>query len=275
MWLAAMAAARAVGMLRRMAQVHISPCSNPYCLPRRCQRHYKDPISEAVLVMPSRSSLQESSSGCAQVSTTSSLPVCLEASSPDKLTFPLYVAGAVVPKGKREGKREGSEEGCTSLEHPKPLSRAPEGHLGSRLGSSFGGKEYTSFTGPQGIIGAAQIAQAASALQQSVQQSGLGPYFMQQTYPPHLAQAQLQQVQQASQSIVSHSPFKVKWAATSCAIVHHTSSKLGVLQQRSLCCEHREDMEAMPGLASLCAGGVKQHLLRAGGHGELGQAVSL
>ena len=87
-----------------------------------------------------------------------------------------------------EGKREGSEEGCTSLEHPKPLSRAPEGRLGSQLGSSFGGKEYTSFTG------AAQMAQAASALQQSVQQSGLGPYFMQQAYPPHLAQAQLQQV---------------------------------------------------------------------------------
>ena len=48
--------------------------------------------------------------------------------------------------------------------------------------------------GPQGIIDAAQMAQAASALQQSVQQSGLGPYFMQQTYAPQLAQAQLQQV---------------------------------------------------------------------------------
>ena len=47
---------------------------------------------------------------------------------------------------------------------------------------------------PQGIIDAAQMAQAASALQQSVQQSGLGPYFMQQTYAPQLAQAQLQQV---------------------------------------------------------------------------------
>ena len=115
--------------------------------------------------------------------------------------FHLYVAGAVVP----EGKREGSEEGCTSLEHPKPLSRAPEGCLGSRLGSSFGSKDYTSFTGPQGIIGAAQMAQAASALQQSVQQSGLGPYFMQQAYPPHLAQAQLQQVQQAPKPICSFS----------------------------------------------------------------------
>ena len=111
--------------------------------------------------------------------------------------FHLYVAGAVVP----EGKREGSEEGCTSLEHPKPLSRAPEGCLGSRLGSSFGSKDYTSFTGPQGIIGAAQMAQAASALQQS----GLGPYLMQQAYPPHLAQAQLQQVQQAPKPICSFS----------------------------------------------------------------------
>lgn len=48
--------------------------------------------------------------------------------------------------------------------------------------------------GSRGIINAAQMAQAASALQQSVQQSGLGPYFMQQAYAPQLAQAQLQQV---------------------------------------------------------------------------------
>ena len=122
--------------------------------------------------------------------------VCLEAFWVGRLSFLINAAGAVVP----EGKREGSEEGCTSLEHPKPL-RAAEGRLGSRLGSSFGGKEYANFAGPQGIIDAAQMAQAASALQQSVQQSGLGPYFMQQTYPPHLAQAQLQQVLQASQPV--------------------------------------------------------------------------
>ena len=43
MWLAAVAAARAVGMLRKMAQVHILPCSIPHCLPQRCQKDYKGP----------------------------------------------------------------------------------------------------------------------------------------------------------------------------------------------------------------------------------------
>ena len=133
---------------------------------------------------------------CAAASASSPLLVSMEASWAGRLTFAIDAAGAVAP----EGKREGSEEGCTSLEHPKPL-RASEGRLVSRTGSCFGGKEYANFTGPQGIINAAQMAQAASALQQSVQQSGLGPYFMQQTYPSHMSQAQLQQVLQASYSI--------------------------------------------------------------------------
>ena len=98
------------------------------------------------------------------------------------------VAGASAPEV--PDRREGSEEGCTSQEHPKLPSRAA---AGSRL-SNPSPKEYAAFAGPQGIVDAAQMAQAASALQQSVQQSGLGPYFMQQAYAPQLARAQLQQV---------------------------------------------------------------------------------
>ena len=172
----------------------LNPSLSASKVPKTLQRsHLRSSPCQALASQAFKRALQQ----CAPACTKSSLPVCLEAPSADKLIFPSPAAGAVVP----EGKREGSEEGCTSLEHPKPLSRACEGRLGSQLGSSFGGKEYASFNGPQGIIGAAQMAQAASALQQSVQQSGLGPYFMQQTYPPHLAQAQLQQVQQASQSL--------------------------------------------------------------------------
>ena len=96
--------------------------------------------------------------------------------------------GASAPE--QPGRREGSEEGCTSQEHPKPPSRAA---AGSRL-SNPTPKDFAAFAGPQGIVDAAQMAQAASALQQSVQQSGLGPYFMQQAYAPQLARAQLQQV---------------------------------------------------------------------------------
>ena len=99
--------------------------------------------------------------------------------------------GASAPEG--PSRREGSEEGCTSQEHPKPPSRAA---AGSRL-SNPTPKDFAAFAGPQGIVDAAQMAQAASALQQSVQQSGLGPYFMQQAYAPQLARAQLQQVDMA------------------------------------------------------------------------------
>lgn len=100
----------------------------------------------------------------------------------------LSYSGASIPE--RPGRREGSEEGCTSQEHPKPPSRAA---VGSRL-STPSAKEFAGFAGPQGVVDAAQMAQAACALQQSVQQAGLGPYFMQQAYAPQVAQAQLQQV---------------------------------------------------------------------------------
>ena len=115
--------------------------------------------------------------------------------------------GASAPE--RPGRREGSEEGCTSQEHPKPPSRAA---AGSRL-SNPTPKDFAAFAGPQGIVDAAQMAQAASALQQSVQQSGLGPYFMQQAYAPQLAQAQLQQVCVHS---LYHSPYNL----TNCLFIY-------------------------------------------------------
>ena len=104
-----------------------------------------------------------------------------------------FVAGAISLEGpgRREGSEEGSAEGCTSQEHPKLPSWAA---AGSRLEEDPSSKEFSAFAGPLGVIDAAQMAQAASALQQSVQQSGLGPYFMQHAYAPQLAQAQLQQV---------------------------------------------------------------------------------
>jgi len=104
-----------------------------------------------------------------------------------------FVAGAIAPEGsgRREGSEEGSAEGCTSQEHPEPASWAA---AGSCLEIHPSSKEFSAFAGPKGIIDAAQMAQVASALQQSVQQSGLGPYFMQQAYAPQPAQAQLQQV---------------------------------------------------------------------------------
>ena len=120
-----------------------------------------------------------------------------------------YFTGGSAPED--PGRREGSEEGCTSQEHPNLPIRAA---AGSRL-SNPTPKEFAAFAGPQGIVDAAQMAQAASALQQSVQQSGLRPYFMHQAYAPQLARAQLQQVGIANCGLLCGNPSTgpVAWGA--------------------------------------------------------------
>ncbi|CAL8463507.1 g3041 [Coccomyxa elongata] len=103
--------------------------------------------------------------------------------------------GATVPTGLSK-QREGSDEGCTSLEHPQPrknaaAAQAPKAsaflqHPPGAAATAAAAHDFSALNGAQGLIESAQMAQAASALQQS----GLAPYLLQQQYTAQLAQLQ-------------------------------------------------------------------------------------